>query len=264
VTLDYGPFGFMDEFDPDFICNHSDHTGRYSFDNQPQVLMWNLERLARALIPILEYETSSAILEQLYWTEYNSAYCELMRKKMGLFTSVESDSDFNDNYIVRILGLLSRGQVDWTIFWRKLARANTDPAIEQELIKMFDTKQKKNVSEPPRMKINTETMEAEELEAPTVTFFRGWLQELRERQQKENGVTEEQRTELMLKSSPKYILRNYLAQQAIKKAEAGDFSEVNKLFEILKRPFDEHPEHEADYAKAAPDWSKKICVSCSS
>lgn len=264
LTLDYGPFGFLDEFDPDFICNHSDRWGRYSFDAQPQVLRWNLERLANALSPIVDSEKATKILADSYWSTYNTQYSSLMRSKMGLTMALESDAEFTENFASRLLGLMARARVDWTIFWRTLSRCNTDAAAEKQLLAMFEPKKKAGVNEHKLMRINTDTGNAEELEPQALTFFRAFLAELRTRQSREEGVSAEQRQELMLKSNPKYILRNYLAQQAIAKAEDGDFSEVNKLLALLKSPFDEHLEYEADYAKAPPEWAGEICVSCSS
>lgn len=119
------------------------------------------------------------------------------------------------------------------------------------------------VNEPQRGQIVDESSRVEILEPENVTKFKSWLKKLRERQSKES-ISEPERVTKMNAANPKYILRNFLAQRAIEAAEGGDYSKVNMLFEILKRPFDEQPEHEAEYAGPAPDWAREICVSCSS
>jgi uncharacterized protein YdiU (UPF0061 family) len=225
LTIDYGPFAFLDEYDPSFICNHSDEEGRYSFENQPAIGKWNLERLADAFSSLITKEEAQEALN-LYVPTFESHYLELMRSKLGFKEAHPEDQAILSD----ILSLMKARGVDYTIFWRKLADYE-----KNNLRSMF---------------------------APTESQFDDWIQLYQKRLAKESSdaVARKQR---MNQVNPKYILRTYLAQNAIQKANQKDYSEVNKLLKILQHPFDEQPEHE-EYAQLPPDWSKLICLSCSS
>jgi uncharacterized protein YdiU (UPF0061 family) len=225
LTIDYGPFAFLDEYDPSFICNHSDEEGRYSFENQPAIGKWNLERLADAFSSLITKEEAQEALN-LYVPTFESHYLELMRSKLGFKEAHPEDQAILSD----ILSLMKARGVDYTIFWRKLADYE-----KNNLRSMF---------------------------TPTESQFDDWIQLYQKRLAKESSdaVARKQR---MNQVNPKYILRTYLAQNAIQKANQKDYSEVNKLLKILQHPFDEQPEHE-EYAQLPPDWSKLICLSCSS
>ena len=213
LTLDYGPFGFIEKYDPHHICNHSDDGGRYAYDQQPHIGFWNLNALAQALSPLIKFEKAVEILQK-YQPELAREYLLLMRAKLGFKTEHEEDQ-----IIVRgLLDLLEVKGLDYTNFFRNLP--NFTPDAE----------------------------------------FESWFEVYKARrdfEQNPNFSAE------MAAVNPKYILRNYLAQNAIAMAEQGDYSEIDKLLNLLQKPFDEQPENEA-YAAPQPEGSPEICVSCSS
>lgn len=217
ITIDYGPFGFMDTYNPHFICNHSDHTGRYAFNAQPMIALWNLYALAYALHTLLNKDQTDAALAS-YQNTLLMHYTQLMRRKLGLRMAEEEDKSL----IPDLLSLLYASEMDYTCFFRSLSEPST--TLPQS--------------------------------------WNSWQERYLKRLARESATPEERRT-AMRRVNPKYILRNHLAQVAIEKARAGDYSEVARLFGILQKPFDDQPEHES-YAAPAPDWAKDICISCSS
>ena len=227
-TFDYGPFGFMDDFNWHYICNHSDHQGRYAFSQQPNIGYWNCGRLAQALTPLVDNLDELQTILDTYPDIYTSTYLALMKKKLGLVTEESEDEDL----IKDLLQHLHKGRCDYTLFFRKLCGFKIDE--ENQALKQF-------------------------VQSPELTQ---WLETYSARL-KRDPIDENQRCLQMKSQNPKYILRNYLAQIAIDKAEEGDYSEINRLMEVLSSPFDEHPKYE-DYAKPPPQWGKKLEISCSS
>ncbi len=229
ITIDYGPFGFLDRYDPGFICNHSDHTGRYAFDQQPQIAQWNLRCLAQALLPLVG-ETPEQGVEllraelELFQRQYEQAYRRGMSEKLGLSFHQE-DWRLQQQW----LDLLQRNGADYTRAFRVLSSDNSE-ALQDE------------IGDPQGVD--------------------HWLQQYRARLQRE-PMEREQRLAAMRAVNPKYILRNYLAQQAIEQAESGEYGEVERLLQLLKRPYEEQPEFEL-YAAASPQWAETLSVSCSS
>lgn len=232
-TFDYGPFGFLDDYDPNYICNHSDYQGRYAFEQQPRIALWNLSALAHSLSPLVAREDLEMALGK-FEVRLSRKFSELMRAKLGLHTKVDEDGRLFE----AMFELLNQNKADYTRFFRELS--NLDVKSPQAVIDLF---------------IDREAASA------WVDLYLARC----ELEVDENGerVTVQQRCERMRQVNPKYILRNYLAQLAIDKAEEGDFSEVNRLAELLKRPYDEQPEFD-DYAKLPPEWGKKMEISCSS
>lgn len=228
LTIDYGPFGFLDAFDPQHVCNHSDHQGRYAFARQPGVAFWNLHALAQALLPLAEgppetaSETLRAALEP-YKAEFARAMVEGLRAKLGLQDAQDDDPALADD----LLRLMAEDRADHTITWRRLAQPEQarDEFLQRER-------------------------------------FDAWLARYRARLAQESS-DEASRAQRMNRVNPKYVLRNHLAQQAIDRAVTGDDSEVRRLLAVLQRPFDEQPEHEAD-AGHPPAWASQLEVSCSS
>ncbi|BCO31707.1 UPF0061 protein [Thiohalobacter sp. COW1] len=236
LTLDYGPFGFMDTYDPGFVCNHSDHAGRYAFDRQPDIGLWNLSCLGQALLPLLD-ENAEAAAElataqfERYRDIFTAHYEAGLRAKLGLQTAGTHDLELAQEF----LALLADDGRDHTLSFRRLAMFDSgDNADNRDLRDQF---------------INREAFDA-------------WSARYRDRLRRENSDDAVRRA-AMNRVNPRYILRNYLAQQAIEQAEAGDYSELERLLQILRRPFDEQPEHAA-YAAEPPDWSRSITLSCSS
>lgn len=231
LTIDYGPFGFLDAFDAGFIPNHSDYAGRYAYDQQPAVALWNLSALAQALVKLVAREDLLEALED-YRTIFANAYAEQMRGKLGLNDAHEDDIDL----ISALLTRLQTNRVDYTIFFRRLSELSLDSNVHDErLSDLF---------------INPQD-------------FDGWAKDYRARLLLEDSVDAERSVRMNL-SNPKYVLRNYMAQTAIESAtEQRDYSEIDRLLKLLRRPFDEQPEME-EYAQLPPAWSAEISVSCSS
>ena len=227
LTLDYGPFQFLDAFVPGHICNHSDHHGRYAYSRPPNIAYWNLFCLAQALLPLIEDQDTALAALESYKTVFPDAFMAQMLKKLGLTQAQES----SEALVEPLLQLLAQNAVDYTIFWRRLSHAVAQGQFE-----------------PVR-----------DLFADRMTFD-AWLLSYSELLALEDKALA---ADLMLNSNPKFVLRNHLGEQAIRAAKGGDFSELATLQRLLERPFDEHPGHEA-YADFPPDWASSISISCSS
>ena len=231
LTLDYGPFGFMDDYDPGFVCNHSDHHGRYAFNQQPYIGLWNLSCLAQALLPLASEEPLKATLHT-YESALNAHYTELMCRKLGLQESAEEDGGL----VTDLLALLQSNRIDYTILFRALSGFQTGTGAENQTLRDYFLDH---------------------------AAFDAWARRYGERLKMERTSAAE-RKERMNRINPKYVLRNYLAQQAIELAtEKKDYSEIDRLRELLRDPFSEQPAMEA-YAAPPPNWGKHISVSCSS
>ena len=226
-TIDYGPFAFLDDYDKDYVCNHTDRDGRYSFKNQPGIAHWNLQQLAKALSPIMNFDSALQILEDVFGTTYEKVYSEIMYAKMGL----EKEADNDKELFQWMLGALASATIDYTEFFRRLSRFDGDKSSILDLC-VYRT----NLEE--------------------------WLDSYSKRLKKET-LEISKRHEKMLKVNPKYILKNHILQEAIEKAEGHDFSMVNDLLKVALAPFDEHKELE-HLCKLAPVESKNIKLSCSS
>jgi uncharacterized protein YdiU (UPF0061 family) len=230
LTLDYGPYGFMDDYDAGFICNHSDHNGRYAFNQQPYIGLWNLSCLAQALLPLSEKDALKAGLET-YHPLFEREYLKLMRTKFGLVSEQAED----DELIRDFLGLLQGSHTDYTIVFRELSTFSTvDGATNEKLREHFLNHGR----------------------------FDEWAVRYRDRLRNECSCDDERRGR-MNRVNPKYVLRNYLAQTAIEKAQNKDFSEIDRLFTLLQDPFTEQPGMDA-YALPPPNWGKHLAISCSS
>ena len=227
LTLDYGPFQFLDAFVPGHICNHSDHHGRYAYNRQPNIAYWNLFCLAQALLPLIEDQDTALAALESYKTVFPDAFMAQMHKKLGLTQAQDS----SEALVEPLLQLLAQNAVDYTIFWRRLSHAVAQGQFE-----------------PVR-----------DLFADRAAFD-AWLLSYSELLALEDKALA---ADLMLNSNPKFVLRNHLGEQAIRAAKGGDFSELATLQRLLERPFDEHPGHEA-YADFPPDWASSISISCSS
>ncbi|CAM3076002.1 MULTISPECIES: protein adenylyltransferase SelO [Vibrio] len=232
-TFDYGPFGFLDDYQPEFICNHSDYQGRYAFDQQPRIALWNLSALAHSLSALIEREDLEQALNQ-YEVQLNGYFSEMMRRKLGLLTRLPEDGTIFDT----MFDILAANKVDYTRFFRQISML--DKAKPQEVIDLF--------------------LDREQATQWLDSYLARCEHELNSEGE---PVSTAQRCEKMRQVNPKYILRNYLAQIAIDRAEEGDFSELERLAELLKTPFDEQP-HNEHYAKLPPEWGKTLEISCSS
>jgi uncharacterized protein YdiU (UPF0061 family) len=219
LTLDYGPFGFMDAYDPEFICNHTDEQGRYSVINQPGIAHWNLRALAVALSRLVPTQT---LVEELNKFEgwFADHYRKLMRAKLGLVREEEGD----DRLVGDLLAAMAKGKADYALTFRDLPRAGEAWAD----------------------RFGVARNEAE-----------SWLARWRARTTGEDlcGLD---------RVNPKYVLRNWVAETAIRAVEdRGDIATLDRIFRLLQTPFDEHPD-DAGFAAPPPEAMCGLEVSCSS
>ena len=231
LTIDYGPFQFLDAFDPTHICNHSDSQGRYAYNKQPNIAYWNLFCLGQALLPLIgEQDQALAALEP-YKTIFPAALEAKMLAKLGL-TEANADSKA---LIESTFKLLAANKVDYTIFWRRLCSFTPQSGHEPLRDLFFDRES-----------------------------FNAWALQYSELLAHESiGPQASSRVNLMLKSNPKYVLRNHLGEEAIRAAKLKDYSKLHTLLDVLQAPFDEHADHNA-LAGFPPDWASGIEISCSS
>ncbi len=238
LTLDYGPFGFMEAYDGDHICNHSDHQGRYAYSRQPVIAQWNLYRLAEAFLPLIKRpEQARAAVDESFGPAFETAFERAMQAKLGLRAGLPGDEDF----ISRTFAFLAENRPDFTLLFRGLSKLSSAavnpknrPKTEDALLDLF---------------IDREACAA-------------WLREWRARLA-QTPWDESERQAAMLAANPKYVLRNWVAEKAIQRAREKDFSEVRRVLTCLRKPFDEQPEYE-EYAALPPDWANGLAVSCSS
>ena len=212
LTIDYGPFAFMDSFERGRICNHSDYDGRYSYEAQPFIAQWNLLVLAKAFSPVADLNTLEAYANT-FIGKYKKRYFELMGQKLGLREFHEEDKAL----ISELLKLLEVNQVDYTPFFWKLSCG------------VMDEK-----------------------------YFNEWYERYTQRVE-----LIDERLTFMKKINPKYVLKNYMLQEAIDRAEQGDYALVNGLLNIAQNPYGEHKEYER-YAQPTPKEFGNISCSCSS
>jgi serine/tyrosine/threonine adenylyltransferase len=239
LTIDYGPFQFLDTFDPQHICNHSDTQGRYAYNKQPNIAYWNLFCLGQALLPLISptgnstQDTTLAVSAlESYKTVFPTEMTRLMRAKLGLGSTTDTSAQPGDRELIEsILQLLATNRVDYTIFWRQLSNHIAQTASSPLRDLFLD-----------RASFDTWMLQYSEL---TFHINRGDM------------------ANLMLNTNPKFVLRNHLGEQAIRAATGKDCSEVERLRVLLASPYDEHPGFEA-YANVPPDWAAGIEISCSS
>jgi serine/tyrosine/threonine adenylyltransferase len=232
VTIDYGPYGWLEGYDPMWTPNTTDAQGRrYCYGNQPGIAQWNLARLAEALLPLVEREKLEEGLN-LYADTFNDGWRRAIAQKLGLASPDEELAG-------ELLEALSETETDFTLFFRQLARVpleGSDEALLAPLSPAFYA------------------------EGAAHERLIGWLRRYVERVRPERAAQMDQ-------ANPKYVFRNYLAQQAIDALEAGDASVLERLMRVLARPYDEQPEHEA-LAARRPEWARHkagcSALSCSS
>ena len=231
LTIDYGPYGFLDAFDPSHVCNHSDHQGRYAYARQPNAAFWNLHALAQGLLPLIGEPDDAMEALEVYKTAFPQALESKMRAKLGLATEHVDDRQLIDGLLKR----MAADKADFSITFRRLAQFSTaDGALNAPVRDLF---------------LDREAFDA-------------WAALYASRLRSESSLDAE-RALRMNRVNPKYVLRNHLAEVAIRQAQAGDFTETAHLLKVLRQPFDEQPEHSA-YAEFPPEWAQTIEVSCSS
>ena len=253
LTIDYGPYGWLEDYDSNWTPNTTDAAShRYAFGKQPQIAHWNLVQLANALYPLIEQTEPLEKALSSYVQEFEACWQVMMAHKLGL-QSFKPDLD--DSLVAGLLEILQLAETDMTIFYRRLASLALDappvaqidaPAFIQPLLDAYYV--------------------PEQLTPETTARLAAWLHRYHDRV-REDGTDDETRRRRMNAVNPKYVLRNYLAQLAIDKAEQGDPSLVHDLLELLRHPYDEQPDKEA-YAQKRPDWARQrpgcSMLSCSS
>lgn len=253
LTIDYGPYGWLENYDPEWTPNTTDAGGRrYRFGHQSQIAYWNIAQFANAIYPLIgEVEPLQQALNQ-YPDFYESAWHTMMAQKLGLagFTP-ETDEPL----ITELQDILPLVETDMTIFYRKLALVDTgverlDEARPEDLLSsLMDA-----YYVPEQLTDDYKTRAG--------AWVRNYIQRVRQ-----DGTPDETRRTRMNAVNPKYVLRNYMAQLAIDKSDQGDHHLVNDLLDLLRRPYEEQPDQEV-YAQKRPDWARQrpgcSMLSCSS
>ncbi len=232
LTIDYGPYGWLEGYDPAWTPNTTDNeTRRYCYGNQPQIGLWNLARLAEALLPLIPKEDLEAGLE-VYGNVYQESFGRALAQKLGLHGF---DQEGDEALLTELFQVLNAVETDFTLFFRGLSAVRED-ALVAPLKPAF-------YAEPPAGHV-----------ARLEAWLRRWLARAPDRARM-NAV------------NPKYVPRNYLAQQAIDAMAAGDASVLERLMKVLERPYDEQPAHD-DLAARRPEWARHkpgcSALSCSS
>jgi len=245
LTIDYGPYGWLENYDPDWTPNTTDAEGkRYRFGNQPMIALWNLVQFANAIYPLIEdVEPLEEILQE-YKDSYETGWLEMMQSKLGFKESFVDD----EALVLSLIETFALAETDMTLFFRKLAdvSANNDPLAALQII--------------------SPAFYMPEIGPEAKQGFSAWLQKYVERLGKESR-SDDARKAAMNEVNPLYVLRNYLAQLAIDKSEQGDHSMIEELLEVLHSPYtwQEGKDH---LAEKRPDWARTRAgcsmLSCSS
>ena len=244
LTIDYGPYGWIDNYDPSWTPNTTDSMqGRYAFGQQPSVALWNLEKLANAIYPQIEDAKPLEECLQQYVTVFEASYRSKRLQKLGLH---EQDSE-DKELLLSLNRALQSTEVDMTLFFRGLSQCAKDNEVRAEssiLLKPIQDSLYRTSSEELLL----------------------WMRRYQKRLQKES-LPDDLRAKKMNRVNPKYVLRNYLAQQAIEKSEEGDHSLVHTVLDVMRNPFDEQPEYE-EFSQKRPEWARNkpgcSTLSCSS
>jgi len=244
LTIDYGPYGWLEDYNPDWTPNTTDAEGRrYCFRNQSEIALWNLVQLGNALYPLIEDITEMEQILNSYSEIFDAEFPKMMQQKVGLTS--EYDVGFHDE----LTTLLTLSEIDMTIFYRNLANILKSDSPEKSF-----------------SKIEFSFYELDKITSDLKTRWFNWFTLYLEKVKKEI-VLDKERKQAMNKVNPKYVLRNYMAQLAIEAAEKKDYSLINELHILLKNPYEEQPEHKKWFAKR-PDWARNkvgcSMLSCSS
>lgn len=242
LTIDYGPYGWIDNYDPGWTPNTTDaHGRRYAFGQQPYIALWNLTQLAQALRPLLgDAERLQEILDSSYRQKFLADWRTTMAAKLGL---KQYHHERDEPLINDLLSLLAATECDMTIFFRQLAHLDPSPAESDEAMGPLP-----EVLQPAYYHFGR-------LDQDYRSRMNGWLDRYRQRLTRdEQSATARRR--LMQRTNPKYVLRNYMAQVAIEKAEAGDYSRIHELLALIRHPYDQQPEQERLFYRRRPDWAR--------
>ncbi|MBT5829567.1 MAG: YdiU family protein [Candidatus Latescibacteria bacterium] len=251
LTIDYGPYGWLEDFDPNWTPNTTDAQGRrYRYGHQPQIAHWNLAQLANAIFPLIDDTEALQAALDVYPNAYEQHHQTMMMDKLGLNTF---NPDTDNDLITNLFEALRVVETDMTLFYRNLADVDAESQTE---------KTNDELIEPLLDAYYAPDELTSEHKTQISTWIRNYIQRV-----KQEGTSNDARKSKMNQSNPKYVLRNYLAQLAIDKAEEGDNSLVNELLDVLRHPYDEQPSKE-EFALKRPEWARNrvgcSMLSCSS
>lgn len=309
LTIDYGPFGFMDHYDPEHVCNASDDQGRYRYEAQPEICKWNLLKLGEAIKDVLPLERSKAAVEEIYDVEYQQTYMGKMRLKLGL---LKKDLPEDEDLVKSLLETMHKTGADFTNCFRCLHRISlessavgddsdenvleyllsqcqtvddlkktskpflgarefqmlmmllqTSPSLLQQLGNGASLIQKELDRREKVQQMNE--LKPEEKRSKDRQLWKDWIEQYRLRlnadfeNEPDHEKANKERIEAMKSNNPRFILRNYIAQNAISAAEEGDFSEVQRVLKLLENPYSDttdtkliqQPSRESDSQEAS-------------
>ncbi|KLU04897.1 protein belonging to Uncharacterized protein family UPF0061 [Rhodopirellula islandica] len=257
LTIDYGPYGWLEDYDPDWTPNTTDAQGRrYRYAHQPQIAQWNLVALANALVPLVKEAEPLQRGIAVYVEEFQRSWHSMMAGKLGL-SKYESETD--DELVDSLLTLLQLAETDMTIFYRRLADIELGTPEAPRALELAAVL--RHLSEAHYV--------ADEITDEYQQAMMDWIRSYQKRVLSDGGfpADDSQRRQRMNAVNPKYVLRNYLAQLAIDACDKGDDSLVTELLEVLRRPYDDQPGKER-FAEKRPEWARHrpgcSMLSCSS
>ncbi len=259
LTIDYGPYGWMEEYDPSWTPNTTDaHGRRYAYGQQPAIAGWNLLQLANAIFSLVEDKDGLQAGLDAYTQTFSGQWHSMIAAKLGL-ASYDAGSD--DRLTEELFALMYKSRADMTIFFRNLSKVSKAAMPNQH----FDANWTHWITLLQNPFYGEETQDAE-LDSTVKQLWCDWFASYQNRLQRDS-TSDSNRATNMNQVNPKYVLRNYVAQLAIDRAEQGDYSEVRRLLEVLRHPYDEQPEAESLAAKR-PEWARHRAgcsmLSCSS
>lgn len=237
-TIDYGPFGFLDEYDPSWTPNTTDaQNRRYRYENQPNVVLWNLFKLANVLYPLYEEAKAFEGVLDRFKLQFEQQMFEKNKLKLGLYTEQGKDEKMIDS----LFHLLAESKADYTLFFRRLSELNVDEISFESISELFYI---------------------EQLPDELIQQWNDWLNSYSNRLHNQ-GVDDLTRQQKMKQQNPRFILRNYMLEEAIEKAEDGDYSLLTEFSELIKSPYKDNTAADSWVVKK-PSSAGDSSLSCSS
>ncbi len=234
LTIDYGPYGWLDDYNITWTPNTTDNQHkRYRYGAQPEIGLWNLWQLANALFSLVEDSTGLEQVLDQYKVNYSSLRLQMMRNKLGLLNNLKEE----EALIEQLLNLLESYETDMTIFYRELIKVTPQITASEAF----------TILKPA-------FYNPENLPIETIYQWEAWLSQYLNCLNHQSDEIKT-RAQVMRQTNPKYVLRNYIAQEVIEKAEEGDYQLLEEVFEMLKKPYDEQPSMQHWYKKR-PDWAR--------
>ena len=228
-TIDYGPYGWLDDFDPEWTPNTTDAANRrYRYSQQPAIAQWNLMQLANAILPLIEDPKPLEQSLSRYAKTYETSWQEMMASKLGL-------SSFDETLVNQLLGILAEGQIDMTLFFKELGNGAPEELKARSILELTSYLEEHDSGDV-----------GDRLEAYCINT----------RELKRIRVLRKTRGRVqMMGTNPIYVFRNYIAQLAIDEAERGDFKMVNDLLDLYRNPYNEQA-GQSEHAQKRPEWAR--------